>query len=324
VEDSVREEIRMSTSDLEEMKKEKAQHAAAAKIRAAGAMAQSALGAKRTKKLQQAGVWNTGTLLHEEVSKKHGYALFQDYKKHISASMNQDRFRYLTVIHDLVALDKARVLASCEQMVMQLHKCLDGRGIWWLGVIETEIVSLKFLRGLQDHDEGARYKLILIEELEARARRKSVGSARMLVHAHIVIDLGSKADDVASSLRDICTQVWRGARAVELKKFSENWKTEKRTLHGNLKHISYYGTKCGNESLRYKAGYGRDYELDTEARMWKACGRDLISEDDDGAVEDARSLTFAEINFLDRVTRALMDLRKDGRGYLIGSRRNQL
>ena len=76
--------------------------------------------------------------------------------------------------------------------------------------------------------------------------------------------------------------------------------------------------------MRYKAGFGRDNEEDEEAALWKAYGRDLISEvdgqiEDDGAVEDARGLTGNEVAFLDAVTLRLMRMKNDMRGYVIGS-----
>jgi hypothetical protein len=73
--------------------------------------------------------------------------------------------------------------------------------------------------------------------------------------------------------------------------------------------------------LRYKMGFGRDYDEDVEAKMWKTYGRDLIAENDDGVIEDVRGLTGNEIRFLDTITRRLMDRRRDGRGYVIGTRR---
>ena len=60
--------------------------------------------------------------------------------------------------------------------------------------------------------------------------------------------------------------------------------------------------------------FGRDYDEDVEAKMWKKYGRDLITENDDGVVEDVRGLTGNEIRFLDTITRRLMDRRRDGRG----------
>ena len=41
--------------------------------------------------------------------------------------------------------------------------------------------------------------------------------------------------------------------------------------------------------------------------------------EDDGAIEDALSLTGNEVAFLDAVTLRLMRLKKDMRGYVIGS-----
>ena len=284
------------------------------------------LGSKRDTRLRLSGVGRSGTLLHKQVAEDHGKLLVADYRKRIHGRFLQRRLRYLTVIHELVVLDEHDVLESCERMVRQLRNALTGK-VWWLGVIETELVSLDLLRSLQAQDDSVRHKLEVINALDGDGifERAAKTSTRVLVHCHIVVDFGKCSETTISrkedALRADLKKIWSISRQVELKRFSEQWRGKTRTLRENIWHIGHYGTKCGNEMLRYKMGYGRDYDIDVEAKMWKKYGRDLISEDDDGTVEDARGLTGNEIKFLDRITRQLMNRRRDGRGYVVGTRR---
>lgn len=284
------------------------------------------LGTKRTTKMRRSGVGRSGTLLHKQVADQHGELLFAEYRERINGRFNKERLRYLTVIHSLVGLDENDVLADCERMVAKLRKVLVGK-VWWLGVIETELVNLDLLRSFQSQDETVRHKLELINALDSDgvAERSSDTSTRVLVHCHIVVDFGKGSEQVlankSAALRSDLVKVWKIPRQVELKRFSEQWRGSKRTVRENIWHIGNYGTKCGNEMLRYKMGFGRDYDEDTEAQMWKRFGKELIADDDDGVVEDRRGLTGSEIRFLDAITRRLMDRRKDGRGYVIGTRR---
>ena len=298
----------------------------AARIAVLAGEAYFSLGSKRATRLRLSGVARSGTLLHKQVADDHGEQLVADYRKRIHGQFLQRRLRYLTVIHDLVVLDERDVLQSCELMVRQLRKVLTGK-VWWLGVIETELVSLDLLRSLQAQDDTARHKLVVVNALDVDGifERAQETSTRVLVHCHVVVDFGKGSNrtilNKVDALRDDLKKLWSISRQVEMKSFSEQWRGKARTLRENIWHIGHYGTKCGNEMLRYKMGFGRDYDEDVEAKMWKMYGQDLITEDDDGVVEDVRGLTGNEIKFLDTITRRLMDRRRDGRGYVIGTRR---
>ena len=302
----------------------------------------SALGSKRTTRLKLSGVGKSGSLLHPIISKAHGELLFADYRQHIKSRFNQEQLRYFTLIHELVVMDKNEVIASCKRMKEMLKRRL--KDYYWHGVIETEIVNLVFLRSLQEQEaakkvslkqkESMRHKLEVVNALDVKNGLHELveeTSSRVLVHCHVVIDMGKgtvkaireRVVELRAQLAAV--KVWNIVdRQIEIKRFSEQWRGKKRTLRQNIWHIANYGTKCGNEQLRYKAGFGRDNEEDEEAALWKAYGRDLISEvdgviEDDGAVEDARGLTGNEVAFLNAVTLRLMRMKNDMRGYVIGS-----
>lgn len=307
----------------------------------------SSLGSKRPMRLTAAGVSNSGSLLHESVSSTHGDQLFADYRKTIKGRFNQERLRYVTIIHELVVMDEQLVIDSCKRMKGMLKERLNG--YWWLGVIETEIVNLVLLRSFQKQETTRRVSLQIRESRRAKLEIANAldvknglhelieeTSSRVFVHCHVVIDMGKgRAEAIQDRVEKLrkklaattlsAVKVWDlEKKQIVMKRLSEQWRGKKRTLRQNIWHIANYGTKGGNEQLRYKAGFGRDNEEDEEAALWKAYGRDLISEvdgviEDDGAIEDARSLTGNEVAFLDAVTLRLMRLKKDMRGYVIGS-----
>ena len=325
------------------IKKTKSSSAETAKrIAKAAREYRSSLGSKRPMRLTAAGVSNSGSLLHESVSSTHGDQLFADYRKTIKGRFNQERLRYVTIIHELVVMDEQLVIDSCKRMKGMLKERLNG--YWWLGVIETEIVNLVLLRSFQKQETTRRVSLQIRESRRAKLEIANAldvknglhelieeTSSRVFVHCHVVIDMGKgRVKAISERVLELRAQlaavkVWNIVdRQIEIKRFSEQWRGKKRTLRQNIWHIANYGTKGGNEQLRYKAGFGRDNEEDEEAALWKAYGRDLISEvdgviEDDGAIEDARSLTGNEVAFLDAVTLRLMRLKKDMRGYVIGS-----
>jgi len=292
----------------------------------------------RDKKLQRSGCAQTTTLLNKSVSETHADHMYLSLKEHIGGGVVQDRLRYLTVIHDVVGTvfddSEAMVMRSVQQMVSRLESALSG--FWSLGVVELELISLDLMRSFQSQEGTQRHKLMLTEHLletgdwsqtdEGIFQRLDPGGTRVLVHAHIVVDLGADASgdlaDREACLRDRLKNYWSGSRQFELKKFSEQWRGTKRSLDQNLRHIANYATKCGNEELRFKVGFGREHYEEIESQMFYYYGKQLISEDDDGSVIDVRALNANEIGFLDRITCLLMNRNKSnsGKGYIVRTR----
>ena len=133
-----------------------------------------------------------------------------------------------------------------------------------------------------------------------------------MVHCHVVVDLGS---DYARNLELLHekkkrVQSWKkSGYQVEIKGLFKNRKTAK-----NLKGISAYVTKGGNENLRYSAGFGRDLAEDLEAKIWRV-GKLKKAE----KFDDERGLTVGEVKQLDQLYVWLMRRRSDKRGYIIGT-----
>ncbi len=297
-----------------------------------------ALKTNRKKKLKLSGCALTTTLLNDSESKGHGDLMYMAFKEHIGGGVAQDRLRYLTVIHDVVGTvfddSEAMVMLSVEQMVSRLESALSGFSS--VGVVELELISLDLMRSFQSQEATQRHKLLLVEHLvetgdwsqtvEGKLARLGPGGTMVLVHAHIVVDLGADASgdlaDREAGLRDRLKNYWSGSRQVELKNLSKQWGGKKKSLDENLSDLAYYFTKGGNDHLRFKVGFGREHVEEIESLMFRKYGKQLISDDDDGSVMDVRALNANEIGFLDRITRLLMNRNNSnsGQGYIIKTR----
>ena len=303
-----------------------------------------ALGKQRTTRLKEAGCAKSGTLLHEAVAQAHGDLLVADYRDRINGSaFKQERLRYLTVVSDLIGLDRFEVSYACERLKKDLQSKL--RDHWWLGVIEIELVSLDLMRASEAQRKTPKKLLHKWQVCEGIKDDKG-GSVQALIHAHIVIDFDEGSDaKIADRVEDLRKKLktvnsWnREDRQIELKRFSEHWKGKKRDLDENVKFIGHYGTKSrkyhkggnGNDVLRFNLGFGNKYEEDDEAKTWMKMRNDyntMLTIDNNGVetkADDRRGLNAKEIGFLDTVVHELMfGLKgkiKDGRGYVIGSDR---
>jgi hypothetical protein len=276
------------------------------------------LGSHRRTRLKRAGCGESGTILHTTVSAAHAKLLLREYREHCRG-ISSDRLRYLTILHEVVELDRTAIGSAAQDMRQNLEWLFDSTKIWALGVIEIELVNLDLLRRIQDRTDVEKRKLTVLENLTSRDRsqRTSLVTGTMaLVHCHVLVDLGVGTPEVSEErfrqhLKAV--QIWnRGPYQVELKTTFKN-----RTLVKNLTAIAAYGTKGGNEQLRFKSGFGRDLAEDLEAKIWRA---GLGRKDAGGeTIEDERGLSVGEVVFLDEIYGALMDLSDDRRGYIVGS-----
>lgn len=278
------------------------------------------LGSHKRTRLRHAGCGESGTILHASVSSIHAKALFREYQQHCR-DISTDRLRYLTILHELVDLDGAAIGDSADGMRRQLTRLFDVSKVWALGVIEVELINFALLRRVHDQTDGGKRKMMVLERLVATDKIESASSrcatgTMALVHCHVLVDLNARDVEAAEAgLRHNMQLVnaWnRAPYQVELKTTFKN-----RTLVKNLTAIAEYGTKGGNEQLRFKTGFGRDLAEDLDAKMWRV---GLGRKDAGGeTVEDERGLSVGEVAFLDEVYGAIMDLSDDRRGYIVGS-----
>jgi hypothetical protein len=136
---------------------------------------------------------------------------------------------------------------------------------------------------------------------------------KALVHCHVLVDLGNtERESTEATLRKALSS-YEHRWQVELKSTFNN-----QSLGKKLLFIARYNTKCGNEQLRFKAGFGRDLDEDFEAKIWRTGeGRKDRGDYEDRTTEDERGLSAQQVAFLDEVYGKLMRLRKDKRGYLV-------
>ena len=286
-------------------------------------------------KLRQAMRGKSGTLLHRAVAKEHGDKLFESYVEMFSNN-RASRLRYLTVVHSVEALNIGHCIAAAEVLRANLKEALSG--VAWLGVIENEMMNLKLLESFAKQDDaagrvaGRKFELVrvLAKVVDEKLRYDAAtdqfmlgsGDCRILVHAHVVLELdggGARqiADQEAELLRRL-KKFWDGSRQVLMTTLSAA-----KTMRANLKDIAAYGTKGGNEHLRYgRAAFGRVYSEDVETKMLRHDSRNGVGSDEFDSFEDVRAMKTHEIRFLDDLTRKLMDLsNNEGLGYLVGSDR---
>lgn len=282
------------------------------------------LGTHKKTRLKQAGVAGSGSLLHGEVAKTHSAMLAGELRKRASRDGlvdANDRFRFMTVLQAVVEPDIEKVREAVEAMERDFNYTVGQMGVWSRGAIELEMVNLTILKKIGGlNDSEARKLNVLIdlaelEEFEGLMIPASGTITRLLVHSHVVIDLGPDHENAEAELRRRIQRrgCWSKKYQVEIKGLFKS-----RKVVDNLDKIAAYLTKGGNENLRYNAGFGRDLAEDVEAKMWRSgLGRaDRTGE----TIEDERGLSAAEVQALDALYVWLMKRRKDNRGYIIGSK----
>jgi hypothetical protein len=229
----------------------------------------------------------------------------------------EERLRFLTVLHSVVALDKDAVMRAVQEMETALSRVFEGSDTWVLGAVEVEIVNVGLLRriGSLSGDEARKLNVLQrLDETDALDAADQHGSSRALVHFHGIVDLNDGNSSLRlEALRERTREIagWqRSPYQIELKRLFRD-----QTVLQNVQEISRYLTKGGNGKLRYNAGFGRDLDQDLDAKIWRTgTGR---ADKGGETVADERGLTVGETEFLDDVWRSLMDRNRNKRGYLL-------
>lgn len=275
------------------------------------------LGMHKRTRLAKAGAADSGSLLHDAVSKVHAERLSSELQGRALrlGDAAEDRLRFMTVLEELVDPNIKAVEAAVAQLEAAFVSVAGGMRLWARGAIELELVNIDLLRRIKGDREDEARKLDVLERLSSK-RISKANAAQILVHAHAVVDLGAKTEANEAELRKRMKQVERwnsSSYQVELKKLFREKSTAK-----NLDAIAAYVTKGGNENLRYSAGFGRDLAEDLDAKMWRAGGSGRSARGGE-TIDDERGLTIAEVKQLDELYVWLMSRRRDKRGYIISS-----
>jgi hypothetical protein len=281
------------------------------------------LGAHKKTRLKLAAAENSGSLLHDNISRVHAQKLSKELRTRADkvGTSAKNRFRFMTILQAVVEPTEKKVSAAVEAMKSQFQTIVGDLGLWSRGAIELEMVNLTILEKISSLSDNEARKLNVLTELGELQEfmglmiPTSKSLTRVLVHCHVVVDLGKRPEATEEEIRKRIKRkgYWKKSKyQVEIKGLFKN-----RAVSTNFNKIAAYVVKGGNENLRYNAGFGRDLAEDLEAKIW----RSGLGRKDKGAesIEDERGLTVAEVKRLDELYVWLMKRRRDKRGYLIGS-----
>lgn len=282
------------------------------------------LGSHKKTRLKIAGVEDSGTLLHNDMSKKHAQMLEKELLKRAKklGPKASERLRFLTILHSVVKPTVKDLSKAVEAFEAAYEDAVGDGGFWSRGTIELELVNLTILEKIKTiRDDEARKLNVLsqlreLEDYEGLLLPADKSQTQVLVHCHVVIDLGKDPKKGEEELRERMDTIRAWKRAPYQKNLDGLFR--KNPVTKNLKKIAAYVTKGGNENLRYNAGFGRDLAEDLEAKIWRAG----LGRADKGAetMEDERGLTVLEVQQLDELYSWLMKRRKDRRGYIMASK----
>lgn len=258
-----------------------------------------------------------------------------------------NRLRFVTVLDSVEVLDPKRVLRIVHEFKAQLQSVIEGcRGIWCLGAIEVEVVSMEMMRKLKSQTDSEKRKLEVLESMLHRLpKRDRELSCYFLIHFHGIVAATRQAhfDDLERHLK----QVWKQEpRQVLLKPLSKVFKGKPKTPRKSLVDIARYITKGGNDwygkkaYLRYKVAFDNEQDQSLEAwenRNWRQTKQqnsqldeelkeELRREHKEEGVEDVLSMTRSEICALAQVIDGMMGWTRNRTGYLVcaGSKRKKL
>lgn len=292
------------------------------------------LGSHKKTRLKKAGASNSRSLLHDDVSQKHAEKLFEELNKRAKAlgrSADQ-RLRFMTVLQELTDPTIEDVERAVRQLEDIFKSMLGSLKLWSRGTIELEMVNLDILDriGKARHDEQRKMNVLLglwtKEDFQGLMIAADKSKSKILVHCHVVLDLGKDFERNEEELRKLCAKErsWKRSKyQVEIKGLFKNRKTAR-----NLKAIAAYITKGGNDDLRYSTRFGRDLAENLEAKILKKFGVGRSESGDKSSkggrsarggetLEDELGLTVGEVQQLDALYVWLMNRRKDKRGYLL-------
>ena len=101
----------------------------------------------RLKRLKIIGRADTKTLLHPEISHLMGRRVERDVLKKIEKTgIDSDGMRFVTLLHEVVEMDRAVVQTSVAAMLEKIDELFLFKRIFVFGAVELEIVNIEFVR----------------------------------------------------------------------------------------------------------------------------------------------------------------------------------
>ncbi len=238
----------------------------------------------------------------------------------------QDKFRFPTVLHSMQVLDVEKTLRTVGAFKEQLQSVIERcRGLWCLGVVEVEVVSMDLMRHLTDQSDTEERKLAVCESMVKRLPKREQGlDVYFLIHFHgiIVATQQHRFTDLERELR----RLWKHApRQVLVKPLSKVFGGKPKTPEASLVDIARYITKGGNDwikkkaYLRYKLSFDQEHVESEGAwmnRNWRRIEW-LRKEHAEEGIEDMLAMTRREIGKLARVIDGMMGTNRSRTGYLV-------
>ena len=240
-----------------------------------------------------------------------------------------DRFRFPTVLHSMEVLNVEGTLRTVRAFKEQFQSVIERcRGLWCLGVVEVEVVSMDLMRQLTDQSDSEERKLAVCESMVKRLPKKYQGlSVYFLVHFHgiVVATQPQHFTDLEQQLR----RQWKHEpRQVMVKPLSKVFNGKRKTPEQSVVDIARYITKGGNDwvgkkaYLRYKLAFDNEH-LETEDawvnKNWRR-NKTLQREHAEEGIEDILALTRSEIGALASVIDGMMGTTRSRTGYLVFAR----
>ena len=239
------------------------------------------------------------------------------------------QFRFLTLIHCLEAPSLSRVYKAIAKLRNDLIKATESSvGIWLLGAIEVEVISLEMMRQISSNRSVSEARKAdvcegLLDQLPPPMRDQKY---YFLIHFHGIAQASSaqKFVDYENILRG--NKTWRyEPRQIQLKPLSVHYGGKRKTTRQSLVDIARYITKGGNDwvgskaYLRYKLGF--DNEVVETEDGWVSKNRkrnsQLRREHSEDGITDPLAMTCNEIGDLAQIIDNMMSRTADRTGYLL-------
>ena len=293
------------------------------------------VGDHRKTRLKRVGAANSRSLLHEEVGERHALILQEEYSKRVDriGKDAQKRLKWVTILQEVVDANVEDVSWAVERLENQFKGIVSDMGLWSRGALELEMVNIEILEKIAGRNDEEQRKLDTLtgmwdkEDYQGMKIFGNKSVSKVLVHAHVVVDLGADFVRNGKLLADKFDKVnsWnRAKRQVLIKSFMKH-----KAVEENIEQLAHYATKGGNVNkhgrIEYKTKFGTDLADTLERQMLKS-KKGLSGDErkksrraDKGGdtIEDERGLTVGDLAKLDELIVWLMKRRKDKRGYLV-------
>ena len=286
------------------------------------------VGTHRKTRLKKVGAAGSGSLLHVDVAAEHEKLFKDEYNKRvdlIGVKNARNRLKWVTILQEVVDPNVEDVSWAVERLENQFKENVRDVGLWSRGAIELEIVNVALLEGIAERDEGEQRKLETLtgmwgtDEYQGMKIFSDKSRSKVLVHAHIVVDLGADFERNEELLREKFDKVnsWNRAKRQVFIKSLESDKTVKKSMN----HLAYYVTKGGNVTKHGRVEYKANFGEDTAEHLDRQMAKKGLGRADKGSetIEDERGLTAGDLAKLDELIVWLMNRRKDKRGYLVST-----